>query len=440
MQLNIKSIGPRTYEAGPTIQLKPIEELKRAVLCCLLWENNFYESGEDIVKRISDLVIKCSPFEVMQLAIKAKISYKLRHIPLLLATLLMSRGDNRLNNMIFRIITRVDDMMELVALYWRNGKKPLPAQLKKALAACFNKFDEYQFAKYNRDKVVKLRDIMFLVHPKPKDEMQAVLFKKIADQTLAIPDTWEVALSSGADKKETFIRLITEGKLGYLALLRNLRNMEEAKVDKSLIKRVLIQAKNNKILPYQFISAARAAPWAEDILDSQMQKCMQEMPKLTGKTILLVDVSGSMMDKLSTKSILTRMDAASSIAVLLRGICEDITIISFSDQGIIIPPRHGIALIDAIINSQPHNRTYLGATIATINSRETYDRIVVLTDEQSYDAVLSPKGLGYMINVGVYKNAVGFGPWVRINGFSEAVVNFIIEYENNQPERRKDVI
>jgi hypothetical protein len=45
----------------------------------------------------------------------------------------------------------------------------LPAQMRKGLARAFGKFDEYQLAKYDRDGVVKLRDVLRLARPKPKE-------------------------------------------------------------------------------------------------------------------------------------------------------------------------------------------------------------------------------------------------------------------------------
>ena len=102
---------------------------------------------------------------------------------------------------------------------------PLSGQVKKGLAAAFPKFDEYQLAKYDRGGPIKLRDVLFLCHAKPRDAAQAGVWKKLIWGRLTTPDTWEVALSSGADKREAWERLLRENKLGALALLRNLRNM-----------------------------------------------------------------------------------------------------------------------------------------------------------------------------------------------------------------------
>jgi hypothetical protein len=92
-----------------------------------------------------------------------------------------------------------------------------------------------------------------------------------------------------------------------------------------------------------------------------------------------------------------------------------------------------MAGIDAIKNSQSHDGTYLTSAINTINNKIKYDRIIVITDEQSHDGCTSPLNgsKGYMINVGTSKNGVGYGSWTHIDGFSENVIRFITECENN---------
>jgi hypothetical protein len=150
---------------------------------------------------------------------------------------------------------------------------------------------------------------------------------------------------------------------------------------------------------------------------------------LPGKTVALLDVSGSMDSPISAKSDLQRLDAACGVAILLRELCADVEVMTFSTQVIQVPARRGFALRDAIVNSQQHGGTYLGAAVAAINGRREYDRLVVLTDEQSADRVPAPNGKGYVINVASNKNGVGYGPWVHIDGWSEACIDYIQEYE-----------
>lgn len=428
-KLNVK-VRNYTHEGAKASASTPIIELERAVATCLLWEKTFYESGESVADRIQALVKQCKPYEVAELAIKARNEYKLRHAPLLLCRALASIQGALTADTLSTVIQRPDELTEFLAIYWQNGKQPLTRQIKKGLATAFKKFSAYQLAKYNRDGAIKLRDVLFMVHAKPRDEDQAAVWKQLVDGTLPAPDTWEVALSAGSDKAETFTRLINEGKLGYMALLRNLRNMADAGVSSKLIGDALESgAEKSKALPFRFVAAARAVPAWEPMIDHAMMLAMAGMEKLPGRTVILVDVSGSMNDPLSAKSDLNRLDAASALAVLIRGVCSEVRVITFSNNIVEVPLRHGMALIDAIDRSQQHGGTYLGAAVAAVDKQVEYDRLIVITDEQSHDPVPAPKGKGVMINVATYKNTVGYGQWLKINGFSESVVSFIAAHE-----------
>ena len=434
MRVNVKLQPKLTHEGGIASHVSPIEELRRTVLACMLWESNFYEDGQSVADRIKALVPKCSPGDVSELAIEAREKQKLRHAPLKLVREL-ARYPSRfpVADTLARVIQRADELSEFLAMYWNgDGKKPIAKQVKKGLAKAFRKFDEYALAKYNRDSAIKLRDVLFMVHAKPKDEEQAALWKRLVDGQLVAPDTWEVALSGGADKKEVFERLIREKKLGYLALLRNLRNMHEAGVDRELVFEALrVGAVKSKALPFRFVAAARAVPSWEPVIDEAMQLAMGGAEKLPGSTIVLVDVSGSMDSQLSAKSDLRRLDAAAALAVLIRGICSDARVFTFSNALVEVPARQGMALIDAIIESQPHGGTYLGGAVEKLRQTAKADRLIVVTDEQTADQVGKPVGRGYVINVATNQNGVGYGDWVKINGWSESAVEYIAELERS---------
>src|SRR5437764_11462258 len=352
---------------------------------------------------------------------------KLRHAPLLLVREMARHNTHRapVSETLARVIQRADELAEFVAIYWKDGRVPLSGQVKKGLAAGFPKFDGYQRAKYDRGGPIKLRDVLFLCHAKPRDEDQAAVWKRLIWGRLTTPDTWEVALSSGADKRGAWERLIREQKMGALALLRNLRNMREAGVDESLVLNALREMSTARVLPFRFLAAARFAPQWEEALEQAMLKSVAVSEKLSGKTSVLVDVSGSMTAPLSRRSEMQRTDAAYGLAVLLREIAEKVTVYSFSDTLAEVPARRGFALRDAIDHSQPHNGTYLGRAVAELDGREAYDRLIVITDEQSHDKVPAPKGRGYVVNVASFKNGVGYGAWTHIDGWSESVVEYI---------------
>jgi 60 kDa SS-A/Ro ribonucleoprotein len=432
MKTNLKRVSPvHTHEGAPAIPSNAYTELRRAVLACLLWEDQFYESGEDIAARIGALVKQVPAEKVAQLAIDARTKFKLRHVPLLLVRELARSKGNLVGRTLSEVIQRADELSEFVSIYWKDKKQPLSKQVKLGLAHAFSKFNAYQLGKYRGDdKAVKLRDVLFLCHAKPKDPEQEALWKRLIDGTLETPDTWEVALSAGADKKETFERLIREGKLGYLALLRNLRKMLEVGCDETIVRAALSAgAHASKALPFRFIAAARAAPRFETQLDAAMQLAVSELPKLPGKTTVLVDVSGSMDAALSGKSDLKRMDAACGLAIMARELCEDCRVFAFSTAIAEIPARRGMSLSDAIQRSMPHGGTDLGGAVTWVNANVRYDRLIMVTDEQSATPVPAPVALGYMVNVASYKNGIGYGPWTRLDGFSEAILTYIQEAE-----------
>ena len=321
------------------------------------------------------------------------------------------------------MIQRADELAEFLAIYWMDGRQPLSAQVKKGLAAAFSKFDGYALAKYNRDGVVKLRDVLFLTHAKPLTAEQALTWRQLIDGTLPSSETWEVRLSRGEQQREVWESLLIENRLGALALLRNLRNMQEAGVEPELVRHGLEAIRVDRVLPFRFIAAARHAPQWEPWIERAMFMSLHGQAPLPGRTVLLVDVSGSMDASLSGRSQMRRMDAAAGLAVLLREIAEEVSVYTFSERLVLMPARRGFALRDAIVQSQPHGGTYLGRALGEL--RESYDRLVVITDEQSHDRVPAPRGRGYVVNVASYRNGVGYSTWTHIDGWSEAVVEYI---------------
>jgi len=406
-------------------------QLTRLVANCLLFEDTFYESGSSIAERLVALCGQVEPDDLEHLATWARTELKLRHVPLLLLVqLLKKRSGSGTARTIEAVVQRPDEMGELLALYWKEGRRPLAAQLKKGLAAAFPKFNAYQLAKWDRAAKVKLRDVLFLVHPKPEDAEQAALWKQLIDGTLQSPDTWEVALSAGRDKRETWTRLLTERKLGYLALLMNLRNMSVAGVNPALVEQAIREgAAHSKALPFRFIAAAKHAPEYEQALSDAMDLAVEG--SLAGRTVVLLDVSSSMTARLSAKGQTERWEAAAALAVLVRGMSESCRVFVYNRSVREIDAVPGLGLVREIVR-HVGGSTYTEAAVEHVNRVvPEMDRLVLLTDEQADDGLTTAKASrAYLINVAPYEYGLEtYGQWVRINGWSDRVAQWIQRHE-----------
>lgn len=449
----------KTHEGGKASKGSNLMQLRRVISTCLLFENTFYEKGSDIADSIFELAKHVSLDDLINEIVRAKNELMLRHSPMWLALALTKYHEGyRVGETIDLVIKRADELAEFLAMYWkRNGKgAPLSKQVKVGLAKAFGKFDEYQFAKWNRDNEVKLRDVMFMVHPKPENKDRAKLYKRIAEDTLATPDTWEVRLSAATtpeERREVWTDLIASKKLGALALIRNLKNMEKDNVSRKLVVSALENAKTDGILPYQFVAAWYNAPDYAKQIDEMAMRSVKFSRPLHGRTILLVDVSSSMDASLSEKSDMTRWMAAGALASHLVSVSEDISIYTFSSgirrtygdfsRGITpgkltVPVQAipGFGIIKAIGDSQAHHGTMLAESVRELlPAAKGADRFIVITDEQMQSNMAVPNtgaGRQYIVNVAPYKYGAQYsGSWTRIDGFSQAIVSWIAQEEEN---------
>lgn len=454
----------------------PTALLRRAVMACLLWEDVAYESGESVAQRIRALVPQVPAEIVAQMAIEARYTQKLRHVPLLLVRE-MCRHENHkrlVADTLARIINRPDELAEFVSMYWatNDGKKSLPAQVKKGLARAFTKFDEYQLGKWNKDAEVKLRDVLFLCHAKPqgvnrkrtKHERlaggeahvlndQELLWQRLVDGQLAVPDTWEVGLSaatSEAEKRAVWERLITERKLPAFALLKNLRNMQQVNVPLETIRQAFQQCKPDMLLPIDFLKAQKYAPTLSAEIEELMLRCARNWPKLPGLTVFVVDVSGSMGTPLSKKSEFTRMEAAIGMTILAAECCEECIIVATAgNDGSCVGaharcrPLHGFALAEEIrrvAGQLGGGGIFTRQVCEWIRARipETPDRIAIFSDSADCDhrnsALPAPNGRrNYIVDVSAEAHGVNYeGVWTaEISSWSEHFLRFIRELEND---------
>jgi 60 kDa SS-A/Ro ribonucleoprotein len=388
----VNQAGEKAYTLSPEM------ELYTAVVTWSL-NDSFYEKDEARLARLRKLINECKPEFVGKLAVYARTKMHMRSVPLVLVTELaaLHSGDNLVARVTDGVIGRADEITELLACYEllnkRTGTKKLnrlSKQLQKGLSTGFNRFDEYQFGKYNRDGAIKLRDALFLVHPKAKDELQQLLFNKIVNNTLQTPYTWETELSAlgqlnfDSDEAKAIAfrakweELIDSGKLGYMALLRNLRNIQEAGASYAHFEKVCARlADANEVakvkqFPFRYLAAYReliaqdtASPikgltkklsalllgnkgYTGELLDALERAVQASAANVKGfdydtRVLLACDVSGSMQTPVSAKSKILLYDVGLMLAMLLQSRCKNVEVGMFGDSWkTIAVPRNNI--------------------------------------------------------------------------------------------------
>lgn len=373
------------YEGAKAYKLTPEMELYSAVVTAGL-SDTFYEKEETRLARIKELMSKNNPEFVAKLAVYARNEMYMRSIPMVLTVELAkaNSGNPVVSKAVTGVVKRADEITELLAYYQLANKRTdvkklnrLSKQIQKGLADSFNRFDEYQFAKYNRETEVKLRDALFLVHPKAKNEEQQLLFNKIATNELTVPYTWETELSSLGQKrfetpqakaeavKAKWEELIDSGKLGYMALMRNLRNILQANVSSEHIAKVCNQLSNEqavanaKQLPFRFLAAYRElknlpSEYLTMVLNALEDAVIASAKNMKGfdestRVLIACDVSGSMQKPISLNSKVLLFDVGLMLGMLIQSKCKRVVTGMFGDSWKVInmPSRSVLANVDA---------------------------------------------------------------------------------------------
>ncbi len=342
------------HEGAKAYKLTP--EMKLYTLCCTFsLSNKFYEDSTNQMDRLRTLIKQVSPKFVAKLAIYTREQMYLRTVPLVLTVELakIHRGDNLISKLVQRVVQRADEINELLAYYQkandRTGTKKLNKlsnQIKKGIKNIFEsgKFREYHFSKYNRKTDVRFRDALFLTHPKPADAAMKSLFDKITSDTLDTVVTWETQMSEAGksdspttSKKTVWEELIINNKMGYMALLRNLRNFLQEGVSGECIDIVCTKltdpgaVANSKQLPFRFYSAYRMLERVDSVYKNTVLKSLETAIKLSvsnipgfdnEKVLIATDTSASMMQPVSQNSIIQLYDIGAILAMSLQSKCK----------------------------------------------------------------------------------------------------------------------
>lgn len=415
------------YEEDKAYKLTPEMELYSAVCCASLQPKFYVPEVENELNRIRDLISKVSPEFVAKLAIYTREQMYLRSIPLVLIVELAKqhKGDDLIKRLTERVIQRADEIYELLSYYQLANNRTkikklnkLSQGIKKGIKNIFesDKFDEYQYAKYNRQTDVTFKDAIFLTHPKPKP-----LLKKIIDNTLEIPYTWETRLSEagqkGEDKKTVWEEIISSKKMGYMATLRNLNYILSAEVSDAHINQIYEYltnpnaVRNSKQLPFRFLSAYRMLKNNQQIsfhtgqvlaaLEQAVKISIENVAGIEGKIIIACDVSGSMQNPISPNSTVEYYDIGLILGMLAQYKCEKVIAGFFGADWKVVPLRKD----QILANADELQRREGEVGYATngwkvldwaIQNNIIIDKIMMFTDCQMWDSTDNYQGQGAM--------------------------------------------
>lgn len=384
---NEKKIVGETNLAGG----KAYKESKELQLVSLLLtsfgNDKFYQQQQKTFAQLDTLIQKCDKQFCAKAILYARREFGMCTITHFAASVLAKyiSGEPWAKDFFNKIIFRPDDMTEIVACHL-SRKQKLSNAMKKGFAEAFGRFDDYSLTKYRSEaSEVKLVDVVNLVHPTESEKNNGAITKLVNGELKSF-DTWEVELSAaGGDaeaKKQAWHKLLAENKLGYFALLRNLRNIANMK-DEALDKLALNALVNpdaihkSLVLPFRYSTAYNEmSNISTDYMRAISRACeiaCDNVPKLDGKTLIALDVSGSMG---SVAGI-----AALFAAVLVK--TNNCDVITFSYDAVY---KH-INPDDSLMTIQ-RGLCFAGGGTNFISiferANKKYDRVILLSDMQAW--------------------------------------------------------
>ena len=409
-----KSIKTVNFAGGKAFSMDSKQKLISMLWSSFLSDSH-YETENDKIKRFQEALAEETDKKfIAKLALYTRNTLGMRSTSHLAAIEIAKsvKGEEWTKRFFNSIIYRVDDMSEIIAGYKKSEKdKSLPHSLIKGFKKAFNRFNDYQLAKYQgKEKNWSLLDVVNMVRPKPNNKNKTALNHLIKNGKVINTETWESKLSlAGASckndeekkiaKKEAWKDLITNNKLGYFALLRNLRNIllqaPECIPDvcKLLINEESI--KKSLVLPFRYLSAYNEVLKLEGIDDIQevikhlswaLDICLSNMPKFEGKTLVAIDSSGSMSCFANSKSSIRIQQIAALFGASFAKSNKQADIILFDDEAKYININSldsTLTICQNIEGKISGGGTWFNTIFEAAN--KAYDRIIILSDMQGWN-------------------------------------------------------
>lgn len=442
---------------GKAFKMDKRMELIHAVLTTFL-ENKFYESGDDRLLRIQKLVAANKPEFVANLAIIARLEFNLRSVSHALIGELakIHKGDDLIKRTMVKACIRPDDLTEIAAYVGR----PLPKQIKRGVRNALLKFNRYQLSKYRgENKDMSMVDLFNLCHPKVKHANleQKKAWDDLINGKLNSFDTWETEISASKpeERKAKWEALIKEGKLGYMALIRNLNNLVKYKVDEATIDLAVAkltneeEVKKSKQLPFRFTTAYKNVEGNRkfsDAISYAMDLSVQNTPILPGKTLIAIDSSGSMsgdpMEKASIFGATLAKSNPNSDIILYD---TNVKVLKVSSRTPVIDIAKEIER-EAMGGGTQTSLVFAYAIQEKEINNKIYDRIIIISDNESwsegwggsvqeyynqYKSVADP--FVYAIDIQGYGTKDVTGSKVfHLTGWSNRLLDFVGRMEEGQ--------
>lgn len=408
---NSTTVANTTNNAGwPAIKQSAKLEAISLVLTSFV-KDKFYSKAGDDLTRLKALTEQVDAVFLAKLAIFARKEFGMRSITHALAWYLAPKisGNDWGKRFYEKIVHRVDDMMEILSVVKASSQKCVPNAMRKGFKKAFDKFDAYQLAKYRAEnKSIKLVDLVNLIHPRHNKALQSLI-----EWTLKNEKTWEAQLSatggSKEAKEEAWATQVLNNQMGYLAIIRNIRNIEQNlpktgsdEVINSLRNQITDKDKITKslVLPFQIQQAYEIATnrFIKDALSIAMELSLANVPVFPWKTAIFLDQSGSMGGQpIRIGSLFAAVLAKSNNAVVIN--------FGSSAQKYTYNPRSLLADVQSSLNNAHLGGTNFDAPFAALD--EAVDRIIILSDMQAWEGRNLPTSAFRQ-----YKTRTGVNPFI----------------------------
>ena len=435
----------------------------------LTWfvNDGYYQSTEDGTARMRDIVSSLSDRKfAAKAAIYARQEFGMRSVTHILTCELLRSGvsgEDWVRPFVTKVISRVDDMTEILAYWSTLGEKARPKALLRGIGDAFSKFNTYQLGKYRsaHGKCISLVDVVRLTHPVPTDK-NADGLKRLVEGTLRADDTRQAALvkaTQGLETKEerdeakakVWHDQLKEKKIGYFEMIKNLggvlRDAEDLLDDALAIVRNKELIKKVNVFPFYFISAVTNLrikygdhPRIHEVigaLTDAVDFACSNVPELKN-TLVVVDVSGSMEHPVTasgedmrrhaargTKAISCKMAGALFGAFLVKAGYGDLMVFA-SDAGYVKynPSDSAVTIAEAAYSQDGYRGHGTNFNSIFARAKRGYDRIVIFSDMQGWMADENNFANDWpYLNTGMgggaptkrltaYKKEHGVDPWV----------------------------